>query len=190
MTRSSPSVPLSPRTPWSMARSSARAVVETGAKLTGLSMLGDGAVAIAGALLDGAGFRRSTDGGSRYRRCGLHRVTYCGALHEAGREVVLIDNFDNSRPQPSMRSVPSRPPTWPFTRVTFGIDRSSTTFSRPATSTKSSTSPPTRRSGECDDSARVLRQQSRLHDRARPSHGRARCAQARLLIVVHGLWPA
>ena len=31
-----------------------RAVVETGAKLTGLSMLGDGAVAIAGALLDGA----------------------------------------------------------------------------------------------------------------------------------------
>ena len=41
---------LSPRTPWSMARSSARAVVETGAKLTGLSMLGDGAVAIAGAL--------------------------------------------------------------------------------------------------------------------------------------------
>ena len=31
-----------------------RAVVEAGAKLTGLSMLGDGAVAIAGALLDGA----------------------------------------------------------------------------------------------------------------------------------------
>jgi len=29
------------------------AVVETGAKLTGLSMLGDGAVALAGALLDG-----------------------------------------------------------------------------------------------------------------------------------------
>jgi len=29
------------------------AVVETGAKLTGLSMLGDGAVAVAGALLDG-----------------------------------------------------------------------------------------------------------------------------------------
>ena len=28
------------------------------------------------------------------------------ALHEAGREVVLIDNSTTARPQPSMRSVP------------------------------------------------------------------------------------
>ena len=73
------------------------------------------------------------------------------ALHEAGREVVLLDNFDNSSPAAvdAIRALTTSDMT--FVEGDLGIDPFSTTSSRPTTSTKSSTSPPTRRSGECDD---------------------------------------
>ena len=112
------------------------------------------------------------------------------ALHEAGREVVLIDNFDNSSAAAvdAIRALTTSDMAFHEgdLRDRSLLDHIFETCDIDEVVHFAGY----KRSGECDDSARVLRQQSWLHDRARRGHGRARCAQARLLVVVHGLWPA